>query len=116
MITRLGYRNEYTSVQFMATLCVLLGGCKDYRVVVISASSACLGLLLILLLSVAVYKCKKRKETNENIFFNNKIYENFNFFSARPNAEPHNDSSVRTAGRPNLRRGPLTGEECIYEN
>ncbi|XP_042588593.1 uncharacterized protein LOC109082514 isoform X3 [Cyprinus carpio] len=72
---------------------------KDVLLLIISVSSAA-GLILCIILTVVICKCRKRDESG-SIVFSNKVYENFSFAMARQNTQS-NDK-------------PQT-EECIYEN
>ncbi|KAK3550083.1 hypothetical protein QTP86_019182, partial [Hemibagrus guttatus] len=65
----------------------------------------CAGLLLLFLLGVAVFKCKKRN-ANGAVVYRNKIYENFTSSSAsinptslRQNAQPVINTNIRSTTR-----------------
>ncbi|MCI4388267.1 hypothetical protein PGIGA_G00083690 [Pangasianodon gigas] len=86
--------------------------------------STCAGLLLLVLLGVAFFKCKERGAANGSIVYSNKIYENFTFSSATinttsssQNAQPGARSNIRSTTRSNQQIISQTQrEECIYEN
>ncbi|XP_059394988.1 uncharacterized protein LOC132127231 isoform X2 [Carassius carassius] len=71
----------------------------DVQLLIISCSAAA-GLILCILLTAVICKCRKREE-NGSIVFTNKVYENFSFAMSRQNTQSNNK--------------PQT-EECIYEN
>ncbi|XP_076876154.1 uncharacterized protein LOC143525753 isoform X3 [Brachyhypopomus gauderio] len=109
------YAND--SVVYSRAITLTENSNTSRMVVVISIISSLGLLLLLLLLSVAVYKYRKRRMASEAVVFNNKVYENFSFFTARPNAEPSDVSYPRGNGRSNPQRAQGTqGEESIYEN
>ncbi|KAL7847283.1 hypothetical protein SRHO_G00222630 [Serrasalmus rhombeus] len=82
-----------------------------------SVIGASVGVLFIILLSVVIYKCKKKEDTSYPIVFNNKVYENLTSFTPRPTAEPGAGVNTRTNPRPNPQGADQTQrEECIYEN
>ncbi|XP_007232592.3 uncharacterized protein LOC103035352 isoform X1 [Astyanax mexicanus] len=78
-----------------------------------SVVGACVGLLLLILLGIAFFKCRKKEDPTGSIVFSNKVYENLNFFTPRPNTAPGSTMNRR----PNPQGECQTQrEECIYEN
>ncbi|XP_072514907.1 uncharacterized protein [Salminus brasiliensis] len=78
-----------------------------------SIIGGCVGLLLILLFSIACFKGRKQEDRSGSIVFSNKVYENLNFFTSRPSTGPN--STVNP--RPNPQgECQAQREECIYEN
>ncbi|XP_016349025.1 protein amalgam-like [Sinocyclocheilus anshuiensis] len=72
---------------------------KVVQLLIISCSAAA-GLILCIILTVVICKCRKQDE-NGSIVFSNKVYENFSFAMARQNTQSNDKPQP---------------EECIYEN
>ncbi|KAF4082015.1 hypothetical protein AMELA_G00146870 [Ameiurus melas] len=120
------YSHNHTLYSKSITLPCNSVGCKveETSLLIIAIISTCAGLLFLVLLGVAIFKCKKRHAANGSAYYNNKIYENFTFSTAtiNPNPSPQN---AQPGSRYNInsttRSIPQTirqtqKEECIYEN
>ncbi|XP_051971925.1 uncharacterized protein LOC127635732 [Xyrauchen texanus] len=59
------------------------------------------GIILCLIFTAVLYKCRKKRDENVSIVFSNKVYENFSFIMAQ--------QTIQANAKPQT-------EECIYEN
>ncbi|XP_034168180.2 uncharacterized protein LOC117599311 isoform X2 [Pangasianodon hypophthalmus] len=120
------YSNNHTLYSKSITLPCDSGSCNigEGSWLTIIIISTCAGLLLLILLGVAFFKCKERGAANGSIVYSNKIYENFTFSSATinttsssQNAQPGAGSNIRSTTTSNQQIIRQTQrEECIYEN
>ncbi|XP_058268648.1 uncharacterized protein LOC131367316 isoform X2 [Hemibagrus wyckioides] len=89
------------SITFPLNLPKGIDGVASWIIIVVT----CAGLLLLFLLGVAIFKCKKRN-ANGAIVYRNKIYENFTFSNATinptslpRNAQPGIETNIRSTTR-----------------
>ncbi|XP_053502088.1 uncharacterized protein LOC128620803 isoform X2 [Ictalurus furcatus] len=120
------YSHNHTLYSKSITLPCNSVGCKveEASLLIIAVISTCAGLLFLVLLGVAIFKCKKRHAANGTAYYRNKIYENFSFSTAtiNPNPSPQNAQpgaryNINSTTRPIPQTITQTQrEECIYEN